>query len=117
MRTHIEGLEAVVRDLNREGATAKPKAERIVVKHAARAAERWQARIPVRTGVSVESIQSDAQAIDDGDGVYAEAFSDWFVVRMLENGTVFMAPRPAAEPAYDETVPEFLDDIAGICGL
>lgn len=107
----VEGLDAVVSDLTRKADRIRPEAERVVVEHAAKMAQRMRDRVPIGEGKTLESISSDDQASRDGTSVYADAGAEWFVARFLEHGTVNMAPRPFVGPAADDTIPGFERDL------
>lgn len=118
----VDGVDLVVSDFMREAVEVRPRAERVVVHHADKAAQRMRNRVPIGppTLHVLNSITSDQHATTDGIRVWADAGPDptadegAFVARFLEHGTVHQPPQPFVGPSGDETLPEFVDDIRGL---
>lgn len=121
----VDGVDLIVSDFMREATEVRPRAERVVTKHADKAAQRMRNRVPIGppTLHVLNSITSDQHATTDGFRVWADAGPDptadegAFVSRFLEHGTVNQAPQPFVGPAGDETLPEFVDDVRGLPNL
>lgn len=119
----IEGLDALVRDIEREADEIRPRAEKVVVDLAAKAAQRQRDRVPVDEGDLLDSITSDRSATEEGTAVYADAGPDkeenpgGFKGHMIERGTVKMDPQPFVGPSADETLPELEDAVRNLSRL
>lgn len=121
----VDGVDLIVSDFMREANTVRPRAERVVVKHADKAAQRMRNNVPIGppTLHVLNSITSDQRATTDGTRVWADAGPDpsadegAFVARFLEHGTVHMGPQPFVGPAGDATLPEFVTDVRGLPNL
>lgn len=113
----IDGLDATVAAFALQAASVRPKSGAIVVKNASKAAQRMRDRVPVDEGDLLDSITSDSTPTLTVRGAYADAGPDRaanpgaFKAHLIERGTVKMGPRPYIEPAGDETIPEFVDDM------
>ena len=114
MKTTVDGLDALVRDLTFAADRVRPGAAKVVVDQADQLAQRMRDRVPVDKGTTLASITSDRAARQAGGEVSAEAGPEWFVGKFLEEGTSKMAPQPFAEPALGEQLPQFvraIDDL------
>lgn len=111
----IDGLDVVVRDLNRKALTIRPQAGAVCVAAAAQAAQRMRDKVPIGPPDLhvLDTITADSRPTFDGSVVYADAGPDprmgpqAFVARFLEHGTVHMAPQPFVDPSADEQMPLF----------
>lgn len=116
----VDGVDLIVSDFMREATAVRPRAARVVVKHADRAAQRMRDLVPVDEGDLLDSVTSDASASTDGHRVWADAGPDvsqnpgGFKGHLIERGTVDTAPQPFVGPAGDQTLPEFVADVRGL---
>lgn len=108
MSARIEGIDALVRDLTFAAAKVRPEAGKVVVDQAERAAQKMRDRVPIDSGMTLESVTADNHPTVAGNGVSAEAGPEWFVGKFLEEGTAKMGPQPFAEPAMTDQLPEFV---------
>lgn len=112
MRTHVEGLDALVRDITYAADRIRPEAGKAIVEQVADLAQKMRDTVPVDEGDVLDSITEDTAATIDGDGVWAEAGPDKeanpqaFVARFLEDGTVKMSPRSFVEPSLARQIPD-----------
>lgn len=113
----IQGLDVVVRDFTRAADRVQPDAERLVVDHAGKLADRMRSIVPVDEGDVLDSITSDVGSSTDDGGVWAEAGPDTeanrqaFVARFLEDGTSKMSPRPFVHPAAEMILGDFAEAV------
>ena len=69
--------------------------------------EEAKTRVPVRTGKTKASIKSKVRT-QNGFPV-GEVYSDWFVSRFIELGTIHQSPKPFLIPAVENTKGRILE--------
>lgn len=94
-KAFLAGLEARRRDIH-------IKTEGRLLRVAQEATQKAQARMPVRTGRSRDSVHYEVGR--DTRGYYVDFGSDWFVVRFIEYGTSRNPARPVLRPALAEAL-------------
>jgi HK97 gp10 family phage protein len=107
----VEGVDAIVNRFTLRSKTIGPLAGAAAVRGARRAADVMRSTVAVDRGDVRDSITSDTEPTIEGTTIYADAGPTHFVGKFLEEGTVRMAPQPFAQPAADQVVPEFVNDI------
>lgn len=117
MGVEIDGLDATVAWFALSATKARAGAPVVAVKSAAKAADRMRAKVPIDEGDLLDSITSDPTATLTPAGAYADAGPSRtanpgaFKAHLIERGTVKMGPSPFMQPAGDETLPDFEDDM------
>lgn len=118
----IDGLDRVTTMFDRKAATIRPRAGKVAVDHAEKAAQGMRDVVAIGPDPHhvLNSITSDSRPTFRRTEVYADAGPDpradpgAYVARFLEGGTVKQAPQPFVGPTADRTFPGFARDIAGL---